>query len=101
MQNKINDAYDAAADAAEDAAAAARDASDAEKLARKIANGEFNNGTFINGTEIYSPTIYADEFIVKPKNAAGYSKSGRKLSSGVQMMHMLTGLFHELLFLGF
>ena len=74
LQNTINGAYDAAADAAEDAAAAARDASDAEKLARKIANGEFNNGTFINGTEIYSPTIYADEFIVKPKNAAGYSK---------------------------
>lgn len=74
VQETINGAYDAAADAAEDAAAAARDASDAEKLARRIANGEFNNGTFINGTEIYSPTIYADEFIVKPKNAAGYSK---------------------------
>ena len=74
VRNEIYGAYAAAAAAARDAAEAASDAYEAERLARRIANGEFNNGTFINGTEIYSPTIYADEFIVKPKNTAGNSR---------------------------
>lgn len=73
-KNTINEAYNAA-DAAYDLADAAYGyASDAEKLAKRIANGEFRNGTFINGTEIYSPTIYADEFVVMPRNTAGYNR---------------------------
>ena len=81
VTNTINGAYDAADDAYE-----------AERLARRIANGEFNNGTFINGTEIYSPTIYADEFVVKPKNnysnrwTGGYSMYGY---FGNTLYHML------------
>lgn len=81
-KNTINGAYDKANDAL-DAACDAYDAAyDAEKLAKRIANGEFRNGTFINGTEIYSPTIYADEFVVMPQNnyanrwTGGYSMYG-------------------------
>lgn len=73
-KNTINEAYKAA-DAAYDLADTAYDyATDAEKLAKRIANGEFINGTFINGTEIYSPTIYADEFVVMPRNTAEYNR---------------------------
>lgn len=68
VQNTIQGAYDAAANAADAAADAARDASDAEKLARRIANGEFYGGTFINGNEIYSPEIYSNHFKVIPRS---------------------------------
>lgn len=91
-KNTINEAYNAA-DAAYDLASDAYDyASDAEKLAKRIANGEFRNGTFINGTEIYSPTIYADEFVVMPRNnysnrwTGGYSMYGY---FGSTLYHML------------
>lgn len=73
-KNTINEAYNAADSAYDLADAAYGYASDAEKLAKRIANGEFRNGTFINGTEIYSPTIYADEFVVMPRNTAGYNR---------------------------
>lgn len=82
VTNTINGAYDAANNAL-DAAYGAYDAAyDAEELAKKIANGEYRNGTFIKGTEIYSPTIYADEFVVMPRNryanqwTGGYSMYG-------------------------
>ena len=92
VTNTINGAYDAANEALDAAYDAADDAYEAERLARRIANGEFNNGTFINGTEIYSPTIYADEFVVKPKNnysnrwTGGYSMYGY---FGNTLYHML------------
>ena len=91
-KNTINEAYNAA-DAAYDLASDAYDyAADAEKLAKRIADGEFRNGTFINGTEIYSPTIYADEFVVMPRNnysnrwTGGYSMYGY---FGNTLYHML------------
>lgn len=91
-KNTINKAYNTA-DAAHDLASDAYDhAADAEKLAKRIANGEFRNGTFINGTEIYSPTIYADEFVVMPRNnysnrwTGGYSMYGY---FGNTLYHML------------
>ena len=74
-QNTADDAYDAAMSAADDAYYA-------ERLARRIANGEFSGGTFINKNEIYSPTIYADEFVVMPETnrddrwTGGYSMYG-------------------------
>ena len=46
------------------------DASNAIDNVRKLANGNYS-GTFIDGTKIYSPTIYADEFVVMPRNNAG------------------------------
>lgn len=73
-KNTIKKANNAANAAHSLADAAYGHASDAEKLAKRIANGEFRNGTFINGTEIYSPTIYADEFVVMPRNTAGYNR---------------------------
>lgn len=91
-KNTINEAYNAA-DAAYDLASDAYGyAADAEKLAKRIANGEFRNGTFINGTEIYSPTIYADEFVIMPRNnysnrwTGGYSMYGY---FGNTLYHML------------
>lgn len=72
-QNTADDAYNMAVSASDDAYYA-------ERLARRIANGEFSGGTFINGTEIYSPTIYADEFVVMPQTSGntsgGYSIYG-------------------------
>ena len=87
-QNTADAAYDAALEAADDA-------SYAETLARRIANGTFKNGTFISGTEIYSPTIYADEFVVMPQNTAsskkwtgGYSMYGYYGSTLFQMLNI-------------
>lgn len=63
IDRRIEDAEDAAYDAA-------YDASTALDNVRKLANGKYS-GTFIDGTSIYSPTIYADEFVVMPRNNAG------------------------------
>lgn len=74
-QNTAYNAYNAAMDASDDAYYA-------ERLARRIADGEFSGGTFINRNEIYSPTIYADEFVVMPSTnqsgrwTGGYSMYG-------------------------
>ena len=92
ITSTINGAYDAANDALEAAYDAYGAAYDAEKLAKRIANGTFSGGTFINGTEIYSPTIYADEFVVMPRNkystrwTGGYSMYGY---FGNTLYHML------------
>ena len=92
VKNTIQDAYDKAQDALDAAGDAYDRAYETEQLAKRIANGEFNGGTFINGREIYSPTIYADEFVVKPRNnysnqwTGGYSMYGY---FGNTLYHML------------
>lgn len=74
IEDRIDDAEDAAYLAQQTASSAISSAVNAESLARQIANGTFRNGTFINGKSIYSPTIYADEFVVKPQNTAGSNR---------------------------
>ena len=81
-QSTANSAKSTADSAISAAGSAATAALSAERLAKRIANGTFQGGTFINGTEIYSPTIYADEFVVMPRNSyssrwtGGYSMYG-------------------------
>lgn len=92
VTSKITEAQEAADAAYDEALSASSDAYYAERLARRIANGEFSGGTFINGQEIYSPTIYADEFVVKPETKGGSNWTGGYSLYGYfgsTMYHML------------
>jgi hypothetical protein len=51
----------------DDIASAKSAGTNAEKIAKQIANGTYDGGTFISGTSIYSPNIYANVFTVTPR----------------------------------
>ena len=93
ITNSINNAQDTANEAINAANNAASDAYYAERLAKRIANGEFKGGTFINGTEIYSPTIYSNHFNVIPESAV----SSGETSGGFSIYGYLGNRLDEVL----
>ena len=63
-QNTINSA-------SSNASAALTNASNAQEIARQIANGTYSGGTFINGTTIYAPNIVGQTVRVSANGNSG------------------------------